>query len=540
MNSDITSSNIGKTEKKASNSPWLYLGLLFTVIGFYLWPNIFGQIPFGYLYLNTDVPLQVTGIQYEICPECFVQDVHFNGELRLFSEREFIYPTLAKLSQLIHLDVIVSSGLIGLILNIIIVFAVFLTLWDRTKNKFWSFIFSTLFIFGFQIFAGIWLGGFIGGYNTHSIAIALGFVIFGAFLKAVNNKNEKWIYSVFIVTALLVNIYAVVFTHLLVIMTLCVAWQKTLKLKNLLVLCVVCILLMPLPFFEVLRIHGTGLLTDPDTKVLTPYISLESPQYFIASARRFLVPIVLLFAFWFFQAKLKSNQVFKKIGNYEQFENTLMKIIIISAILTFVAILLENYSYFFFMFQGASGFSQFLFLALFYLVVIKFLDTEISIGKKGKIILGFALYIFILVGASNIIYTIRHQADWLKNSERFQNRVELYRYIKNQTPIDSKILSPVSGISMEIRGFALRSIVIADKDKGGLTQGYEARQRGFALTERIKEAYKNKDMAELQIIAEETHATHILYPSEQIDHSKLSDTQIIFQNKNYALAEVKP
>lgn len=511
-------------------APYLVLAALTFAV--YLFPYVFTRVPPGYLYLDTDVPLHAAGVQKVLCRECFAKDVFFVGDIRPISERFFFYPLMAAIAKSLHVDPVAVSGFAGVFIAMITVWAVYWTLRRLTGKRWFSAAFSMVFLFGVQIFGGVWIGGLPGGFNTHNLAISLAALLFGSFIiRVIEDRPPERLLELFYVSALLMNLYPLVFPHLLLLMATYLAAYARIGLKRVLKTLAVCALLVPIPIIDFLRVlHRPGALSSQDFRQVMPYMFLENWPYFLATGRRFLVIGLAVAALSAIHRRLRPS-----LADRTKFSLTaLQRLAFLSMLFTVGSILIEQFSPLALRFQLSPAMSQWLFLSLLYLAVLLLLALPLSPLRKNA--MAVLLLAFLTVAASNVFFTARRYREWIKLSPGRRDRVTMLRFIKTLPPKDALFVAPTLGLAIETRGFAGRGVLISEKDLGASQLDTQRLEKVTALLHRLKNLKFDTQLDEVRAIAREEGADYVIVPLPPF--ASRDRIEVLFQNDRFAV--IKP
>ncbi len=500
------------------------LALSALTILIYLLPFLAVRVPLGYLYLDTDVPLHVAEVERAACPQCFVRDVFFIGDDRPWSELRVFYPSLSWLGRATTLGPAAISAFWGLAATLIAVLGAYWTLRRLGCGEALSAAFSTIFIFGVQIFGGVFIGMLGGGYNTHTTAISLALVLFGIFVTMVADESTRikslWMIPI---AAACMNIYLLVFPQLIILMAVYHLLYHTVPLRKLALVLVSCAFLVPIPIFEFLRILKLPVGQHlPDLRQVMPFMYVENWQYFAASFRRFLVPLLILAAAFAVRPKAERRMT--------PAQEVLLRTAVISSVFLVASIILEQFSANFVRYQFSTAMSQWLFLSLLYLAVLALQAWPSGrISRRAAIAAG---WVIMVIFVSSAIFTFRAYRGWIQSGPSLRDRAALFDAIRMLPPADAIFLSDPNRLAIEIRGFAGRGVLVAEKDRGKFEINAAHFAEYAALYAAVQGLDFSRDVRQLKTLAHDHHADYIILGKPE---TPLDPADVVYRNADFAV-----
>jgi len=514
------------------HAPWL--ALVAITLAAALVPFIATRVPLGYLYLDTDVPLHAAGIQRILCGDCFVRDVNFIGDLRPSSERFFFYPLMTWIVRLFSIDVATMSWIMGTLITLMATLGLYWLLVRLTRRPWMSALFSTLGIMGVQLFAGVWYGGMAGGFNTHSLAISFASILFAAFVCVILDERLRprllWL---FIISALAMNGYPLVFPALLLLMA-CYVWRyRLMSLRRVVGLLAVCAFLFPIPVWDYWQIMKRSQGQVPfDIRKIMPYLVYSEPTYFLATARRFVALALASFGWgmWLCRKRAAEKQTVSSDGP----ETVIRRLVGWSGAWTVFFIAIEQLSGTIARFQTSGAMSQFFFASLLGWVLVRITAARARMSRPWFVAGVGVTFLFLVAFSSNIVYTTRIMNDWIRGASALRDRVDVLKNIGSLEPKGALFLTPIGRFATEVRGFAGRGVVLAEKDRGAALLDPARQEALFALIKRLNDPNVFKRPLEAEAIAREQKADYLMIGSTD----GLSATPA-YRNASWAVVPIK-
>lgn len=440
-----------------------YIFLAAIVIAAFLLPFALIRAPLGSLYLDKSIPVQSAGVWYASCPSCFDRDPLdvFTVGTRTLSERHILWPFMARAAALTRTTPTVASWWAGVLIAVLGVWAVYWTLFRLTGNCWFAGAISLIFLPGVQIFGGPWFGGMLGGYQSHALAIALGAWLFGAFVVTVSRPNGgeaslKYFYA----CALAMNLYPLVFPHLMIMMALYLLWCTSVPWRKLLWTLLFSIPLAPVAIADFvllyLRPAHDGL---KDFRAIMPYAYVENWSFFMATGRRFLAPAVVLGGMAWLRRRFPASSV-----EDHPARRALVALAWLSFVLTIASIFAEQLSLTVLRLEFASSMCEWLFLSLLFLAAHDLAAYRWPTRWRLPVLTLFVLYLFTL--SSNVFYTVNTIREWMGYGALLRDRAAMLDAIRTLPPHDAVFLAPPTRIADAIRGSAGRGVVVGFLEGG--------------------------------------------------------------------------
>lgn len=503
-----------------------YLLLTAIVVGLYLLPFAIVRVPTGFLYLDTDIPSHTAGVMRAACSECFERDQFFVGDLRPISERFFFWPMLVMIGMVLSMELPAVSWWTGVFFNLLGVWAMYWTLIRLTARPWFSGGLSMVLFFGVQLLAGVWFGGMIGGYNTHTLATALAAWIFGAFILTANRPDggEKSL-KFFYLSALAMNAYPLVFPHLMIVMASYLAWRKLVPLPKLMRTLLLSILLAPVAIIDFVIIHlRPGGMSLSDFRLFMPYAYLENWSFFLATGRRLVAPAILVGAMVLLRRRWTNLS-----GQDHPARPVLVTLAKFTCILTLVSIVAEQFSTTVLRFQFSAAMGQWLFLSLFFLVAHDVAVFRWPRFWKPLALSGAVIYLIVL--SSNVFYTFRSVADSVTYAKDRRDRAAMFMAIRKLEPQDAVFLTGPNRMAIEVRGFGGRAVFVALKDQGAAQLDASKFAKWSDAYSRVKNLDFDKEIDVLKTLALERGLDYIIVGSS----AELGDEDVVYSNDTYTV-----
>ena len=505
-----------------------YIALAAVVLGAHLLPFLLTRVPLGYVYLSTDIPGHIAGVWRVSCGECFARDFFYIGDLRTLSERTILWPLMAVIGKALAIEPPAVSWGSAALFNLLGVWAAYWSLVRLTGRKVFSGALALVLLPGVQMFGGVWLGGMMGGYNTHTLAIALATWLFGAFALTASGpdggaKSLKYFY----LCALGMNVYPLVFPHLMIVMALYLGLRKLVPWKALVRTMLLSVPLAPVAIADfVLLLMRPGVESLADFREVHPFAYPDaSPEFFLATGRRYLAMALAVAAMLALRRRFPARK-----GEDHAARPALVTLALMSFNLTIASILVEQFSMMAWQLQFSAAMCQWLFLSLFFLAAHDAARFAWPKRTAPAFLAVFVAGVFVL--CSNVFYTARLLSGWAGSGATLRDRAAMFAAIRTMEPADAVFLAHPNRTAIEVRGLAGRATVVAEKDRGAAQIDATKFAEWKRLYGRVKALHFGKDVEALKAVARERGADYVILGGPEGD---LAGESVVYRNAHYAV-----